>query len=92
MSDQIENTIDKQNNIPGQQKEVDVKDYPYASELANILKDMDYPSDKNKILNFIKSIGSTDENIMGLLEKIEDKQYSNSAEVISATGLVKSSR
>jgi hypothetical protein len=31
MSDKNENTINEQNNIPGQQKEVDVKDYPYAS-------------------------------------------------------------
>ncbi len=88
MSDQNKNAIDKQNNIPGQQKEVNVKDYPYASELANILKDMEYPADKNKILSFVKSIGNTDENIMELLGKVEDKQYNNSAEVINATGLV----
>ncbi len=88
MSDQNENAINEQNNIPGQQKEVDVKDYPYASELANLLKDMEYPADKNKILSFVKSIGNTDENIMELLEKTEDRQYSNSAEVVSATGLV----
>lgn len=88
MSDQNKNTIDNQNNIPGQQKEVDVKDYPYASELANLLKDMEYPADKNKILSFVKSIGNTDKNIMELLEKIDDKQYSNSAEVVSASGLV----
>jgi hypothetical protein len=88
MSDQNENTIDNQNNIPGQQKEVDVKDYPYASELANLLKDMEYPADKSKILSFVKSIGNTDKNIMELLEKIDNKQYSNSAEVVSASGLV----
>ncbi len=89
MSDQNENAINKQNNIPGQQKEVNVKDYPYASELANLLKDIEYPSDKNKIINFIKSFGNTDENILELLEKIQDKEYNNSAEVINATGLVK---
>ena len=88
MSDQNENTINNQNNIPGQQKEVNVKDYPYASELANLLKDMEYPADKSKILSFVKSIGNTDKNIMELLEKIDDKQYSNSAEVVSASGLV----
>jgi hypothetical protein len=89
MSDQNENAINEQNNIPGQQKQVNVKDYPYASELANLLKDIEYPTDKNKILNFVKSIGNTDENIMELLEKIEvDKQYNNSAEVINSTGLV----
>jgi Protein of unknown function (DUF2795) len=89
MSDQNENKINEQNNIPGQQKEVHVKDYPYTSELANLLKDIDYPADKNKVINFIKNIGNTDENIMELLEKIEDKQYNNSAEVTNATGLVK---
>jgi hypothetical protein len=89
MSDQNKNTINEQNNIPGQQKEVNVKDYPYASELANLLKDIEYPTDKNKIINFIKSIGNTDENIMELIEKIEeDKQYNNSADVINSTGLV----
>ena len=49
---------------------------------------MEYPADKNKILGFVKSIGNTDKNIMELLEKIDDKQYSNSAEVVSASGLV----
>ena len=89
MSDQNENTINEQNNIPGQQKQVNVKDYPYASELANLLKDIEYPTDKNKIITFIKSIGNTDQNIMELLEKIKvDKQYNNSAEVINSTRLV----
>ena len=80
MSDQNENTINEQNNIPGQQKEVNVKDYPYASELSNLLKDIEYPTGKNKIINFIKSIGNTYQNIMKLIEKIEeDKRYNNSA-------------
>jgi hypothetical protein len=88
MSNQNENAINEQNNIPGQQKEVDVKDYPYATELANLLKDVEYPAGKNKISSFIKSIGNTDENIIELIGKIEDKQYNNSSEVINATGLV----
>ena len=50
---------------------------------------MDYHAAKNKIWNFVKSIGSKDGNITQLLEKIDDKQYSNSGEVINATGLVK---
>ena len=37
----------EQNHIPGQQKEVYVKDYPSAIELANSLKDVNYPADKN---------------------------------------------
>ena len=75
MSDQNENAINEQNNIPGQQKEVNVKDYPYASELANLLKDIEYPTDKNKIFNFIKSIGNTDENIMKLFALLHNSIY-----------------
>ena len=61
-------------------KEVNVKDYSYASELANLLKDIEYPTGKNKIINFIKSIDNTEQNIMELIEKIEeDKRYNNSA-------------
>lgn len=88
MIDLNENTIDEQNNIPGQQKEVNVKDYPYTSELANLLKDIEQTADKSKILNFIQSIGNIDENLIQIVEKIDNKQYDNSADVITATGLV----
>ncbi len=89
MSNQNKSKIEEQNNVIGQQKEVNVKDYPYTTELANLLKDIEYPANKNKILNFIKSVGNTDNTIMEILERIEDKQYNNSAEVINSTGLVK---
>jgi hypothetical protein len=43
-------------------------------------------------LNHISSITNRNDanskNIIGLLEKIKDKQYNNSSEVVSATGLV----
>jgi Protein of unknown function (DUF2795) len=57
--------------------------------LADVLKDIEYPANKNTIINSVKSIGNMDKNMTELLEKLEDKQYSNSAEVVSATGLVK---
>jgi len=56
--------------------------------LANVLKDIEYPANKNTIINSVKSVGNVDKNITELLEKLEDKQYGNSAEVVSATGLV----
>ncbi len=87
MSNNNERIANEQNNIPGQQKDVNVKDYPSAIELANVLKDVDYPADKNTIINFVKS-NNTDNNIVNLLEKVDDKMYNNSSEVVSATGLV----
>ena len=87
MSNNSGNLSGDQGNIQGQRKDVDVKDYPSAVELANLLKNVDYPADKRTIISYIGK-ENTDRNILDLLEKIEDKQYSNSAEVVSATGLV----
>ena len=86
-SDNNERVANEQNNIPGQQKDVNVKDYPSAIELANILKNVNYPADKNTIISSVKS-NNTANNIAGLLEKLEDRLYNNSSEVVSATGLV----
>ena len=88
MSSQNNSNAEEQNNVMGQKKEVNVTDYPYTTELANLLKDMEYPANKNKILDFIKSAGNTDNTIVELIEKIEDIQCNNSAEVINSTGLV----
>lgn len=82
-----ENTANQQNDIPGQQKEVNVKDYPSAKELANILKVVNYPADKNTIINAVKS-NNPDSKVSQLLEKLDDKLYNNSSEVVSTTGLV----
>jgi hypothetical protein len=87
MSDNSENLFNEQGNVRGQRKDVNIKDYPSAIELANLLKNVIYPADKQTILS---SIGkeNLNRNILNLLEKLEDKQYSNSSEVVSATGIV----
>ncbi len=87
-SGQAEKIANEQENVPGQRKEVDVKDYPTAAALANLLKDVDFPADKNTIINSINQSETNNKNIVGLLEKIEDKQYNNTTEVVSATGIV----
>jgi hypothetical protein len=87
MSNNNERIANEQNNIPGQQKDVNVKDYPSAVELANILKNVNYPADKKTIISSVKG-NNTDNSIAALLEKLEDKLYNNSSEVVSATGLV----
>ena len=64
-----------------------MSDYLSAIELADILKGIKYPSDKNTILNSV--IGrNTDKKISELLGQIEDKIYNNASEVTTATGLV----
>jgi hypothetical protein len=77
----------KQNEIPGQRKEVDVEDYGEASSLGQILKDLEFPANKNKIMEFARS-KNCDENTIKKLEQIQDKEYKNTAEVTTATGIV----
>lgn len=87
MSNDVDSTIRKQEDVPGQRKEVDVKDYPSAIELADMLKDIEYPANKNTIVNSVVN-SSMDKQVTELLGQIEKKTYNNSAEVVSATGLV----
>lgn len=53
--DNNERLSNEQNYFPGQQKEVNVEVYPTSIELANILKEVNYPADKNTIINVVKS-------------------------------------
>ena len=39
----------EQARIQGERKEVDVKDYPKAAALAQVLKDLEFPADKKQM-------------------------------------------
>jgi hypothetical protein len=87
MSNDYTSTAKRQEDIPEKQKGVYVKDYPSILELADMLKGIKYPADKNTIVNSV--IGrNTDKSISELLGQIEDKLYNNASEVVNATGLV----
>jgi hypothetical protein len=88
-SSKPEDILNKQNEISGQKKEVNVEDYGEASSIGQILKDLEFPANKNKIIEFAKS-KNCDENTIKKLEQIEDKEYKNTAEVTTATGIVSS--
>lgn len=40
--------VSEQGGVSGERKEVDVKDYPKAAAIGQILKDLDFPADKKK--------------------------------------------
>ena len=81
--------VNRQDEISGQRKEVNVEDYGEASSIGQILKDLDFPANKNKIIEFARS-KNCNENTIKKLEQIEDKEYKNTAEVTTATGTVSS--
>ena len=87
MNTNYASTAKRQDDVSRQSKNVNVKDHLSAIELADILKGIKYPADKNTILNSV--IGrNTDKKISELLGQIEDKLYNNASEVATATGLV----
>jgi hypothetical protein len=87
----IEKNVSEQAGVEGQRKEVNVEDYPKAISLAQILIDIDFPADKQKIIQHVqqKSRNNPDgKEILSTLQNIEDKKYQNVAEVTKATGVV----
>jgi hypothetical protein len=78
-----------QARIQGERKEVDVKDYPKAAAIAQVLKDLEFPADKKQIVEYVERARPQSEEILSDIQKIEDKQYANVSDVTKAAGLVK---
>ena len=61
---------------------------PICCSISKPIERCCFPADKNTIINPINQGETNNKNIVGLLENIEDKQCNNTAEVVSATGIV----
>src|ERR687883_154122 len=81
--------VSEQGGVSGERKAVDVKDYPKAAAIGQILKDLEFPADKTKILEYAERARPQSEEIMSDLQKIEEKQYENVSDVTKAAGLVR---
>jgi hypothetical protein len=83
--------ISDQNAIEGLRKEVNVESYSKVAEIGQLLKDMDFPAEKDKIIEFIKRGSSNDQTkdeILSALNKLEERSYKNASDVTMAAGLV----
>ena len=88
---EFQRNVSEQGGVEGQRKEVNVEDYPKAAALGQLLKDVDFPTDKQKIIQQIRVRSRNDDNsqdILAKLQNIENKQYRNVAEVTKAAGMV----
>jgi hypothetical protein len=85
-------TVRKQEQINGQTRTKTINDFPYAAAIAQVLKDLEFPADKEKIINFLlqqKSKDPQSRKILPILQQIEEKrQYNNIADITKAAGLV----
>ncbi|HEY6757573.1 MAG TPA: DUF2795 domain-containing protein [Nitrososphaera sp.] len=89
--------VSEQAGIQGQRKEVNVESYSKVASVGRILKDMDFPADKNKIISFARQQrGSTADNkeienredILSALQNLEEREYKNVSDVTTALGMV----
>ena len=88
VSGEVEKVISEQGGIEGQRKEVNVESYSKTASLGQILKDLDFPASKDKIMQFVQQKNPTDGDLLSSLKKIEDRQYQNVSDVAKAAGLV----
>ncbi len=86
--EQTKSMADEQASVEGERKEVNVKDYPKAAAIAQILKDLEFPADKKQIIACVERAKPQGEEILPVIEKIEDKRYESVSDVTKATGLV----
>ena len=90
VSGKVEKVISEQGGIEGQRKEVNVESYSKTASLGQILKNLDFPASKDKIVQFVQQQlkNANDSDLLSLLQRIEDKQYQNVSDVTKAAGLV----
>jgi Protein of unknown function (DUF2795) len=83
--------VSEQGGIEGQRKEVNVESYSKVAEVGQMLKDIEFPITKRKVIEHIKEQHSDSvmkDKILEKLEKIEDRDYKNVSDITMAAGLV----
>jgi Protein of unknown function (DUF2795) len=93
VSGKVEKVISEQGGLEGQRKEVNVESYSKTASLGQILKNLDFPASKDRIVQFVQQQqqqlkNANDSDLLSLLQRIEDKQYQNVSDVTKAAGLV----
>lgn len=84
--------VSEQAGVQGQRKEVNVESYSKVAAIGQILKDLDFPADKNRIISFARqqqsSAAESKEDILQALQNLEEREYKNVSDVTTALGMV----
>jgi hypothetical protein len=90
-AEQTQRTLRKQDRVAGEQRDKTVSDFPSAAALGQVLKDLEFPADRNSIIRFVEQSNKPERNeVLPLVQKIEERQYQNVSEVAEAARLVQS--
>ena len=94
---EVQKAVSEQGGVEGQRKEANVGDYAKAAAIGQLLKNLEFPTDKAKIIEFVKeheqpaniSKENKEELLVIFKEHLEEtKQYQNVSEVTRAAGLI----
>ncbi len=69
--------ISEQSGVEGQRKEVNVESYSKVAALGQILKDMEFPADKNKVIEYVKQSSNAqikEEVLTAVQQKLEERK------------------
>ncbi len=89
--------VSEQAGVQGQRKEVNVESYSKVAAIGQILKDLDFPADKNRIISFAKQQQGSGadtkniqnrEDVLSALQSLEEREYKNVSDVTTALGMV----
>jgi hypothetical protein len=81
--------LNKQYDIPGQRREQNVKDFPQAAALGQILQDVEFPAQRDDIVFCAENSGRPEaDRVVSMLRKLEERTYHNASEVTKAVGLL----
>jgi hypothetical protein len=85
---EVQKIVSEEAGVEGQRKEVNVESYSKVAYLGQILKDLDFPASKDKIIQFVQKRSSGDDELLSKLTKLEDRQYQNVSDVSKAAGMI----
>ncbi len=83
--------ISEQAGVEGQRKEVNVESYSKIADLGQLLKDVEFPADKEKIIEHLKrqaNIRGKEEILTEFQQKLKNREYKNVSDVTTSAGLV----
>src|ERR687888_399876 len=69
--------IRKQDRIRGESRSKTINDFPYAAAIAQVLKDLEFPADKEKIIEFVQKQQSKNpqsREVLSILQQIEEEK------------------
>jgi hypothetical protein len=89
--EQTQRIIRKQDRIPGEGRKKTINDFPYTASVGQVLKDIEFPTDKYSIIEYVQEKQSTmpeSNEILSILQQIEERDYDNVADIAKAARLV----